>query len=105
MILRHPLVRTAAAALLLAAPLGACGKLGQLEKPGPLNGAGRATDRAADEQQRQATDPQRPVDTVDPRDRASDPAPPRALPIEGSGQNPFGQPPPGSFSNPFANPR
>ena len=104
MILR-PVLRSGLALLLLAAPLGACGKLGQLEKPGPLNGAGRATDRQADEQQRQAQDPQRPVDTVDPRDRNTDPAPPRTLPIQGSGQDPFAQPPPGAFGNPFANPR
>ena len=84
------LTRAAAALVVLAAPLGACGKLGELEKPGPLNGAGRATTRQADEAQRQAQDPQRPVDTVDPRDRTIDPAPPRAAPIEGSGQNPFG---------------
>ncbi|MBS0333889.1 MAG: hypothetical protein JSS35_14065 [Proteobacteria bacterium] len=104
MILR-PTLRLGLAVLLLGAPLGACGKLGQLEKPGPLNGAGRATDRQATEQNRQATDPQRPVDTVDPRDRDTDPAPPRAAPIQGSGQNPFAQPPPGAFGNPFANPR
>ena len=101
----RPVLRTAAALLLLAAPLGACGKLGQLEKPGPLNGAGRATDRQAEEQQRQAQDPQRPVDTVDPRDRATDPAPPRSAPIEGTAPKPFGQPPPGAFGNPFSNPR
>jgi len=101
----RPLIRASAIVLLLAAPLGACGKLGQLERPGPLNGAGRATDRQATEAQRQATDPQRPVDTVDPRDRAIDPAPPRAAPLEGQAQNPFGAPPPGAFGNPFTNPR
>jgi hypothetical protein len=98
-------IRAGAALLLLAAPLAACGKLGQLEKPGPLNGAGRATDRQADEQQRQAQDPQRPVDTVDPRDRSTDPAPPRTLPIESSGQDPFKSGPPGSLPDPYANPR
>ena len=99
------LVTAGATALVLAAPLGACGKMGQLQKPSALNGAGRATDRQAEEQQRQAQDPSRPVDTVDPRDRETDPAPPRAAPIRGSGQNPFGTPPPGAFGNPYDNPR
>ena len=101
----HPLAAGGAVVLLLAGPLGACGKLGELEKPGPLNGAGRATDRQAEEQRRQAQDPQRPVDTVDPRDRSIDPAPPRTLPIPGSGQDPNRMPPPGALPNPYANPR
>ena len=91
--------------LLIATALSGCGKLGQLEKPGPLNGAGRATTRQADEANRQAQDPSRLVDTIDPRDRTIDPAPPRAAPIESSGQNPFGAGPPGSFGTPFTNPR
>ncbi|THD52154.1 hypothetical protein [Phenylobacterium sp.] len=98
-------IRAGAALLILSTPLAACGKLGQLEKPGPLNGAGRATDRQAEEQQRQAQDPQRPVDTVDPRDRSTDPAPPRTLPIPGSGQDPFASSPPGALPDPYANPR
>jgi hypothetical protein len=97
------LVRAAAALVILGAPLCACGKLGDLQKPGPLNGAGRATDRQAEEQRRQAQDPQRPVDTIDPRDRTTDPAPPRTLPIDGSGQN--RPPPPGALPNPYDNPR
>ena len=98
-------IRAGAALLILAAPLSACGKLGQLEKPGPLNGAGRATERQADEAQRQAQDPARPVDTIDPRDRSTDPAPPRTLPIPGSGQDPFANGPPGALPDPYANPR
>jgi hypothetical protein len=97
--------RAAAALLILGAPLGACGKLGQLEKPGPLNGAGRATDRQAEEEQRQAQDPQRPADTIDTRDRAIDPAPPRTLPIEGTSPDPFRSHPPGALPDPYANPR
>jgi hypothetical protein len=95
----------AAALTIAAAPLAACGKLGALEKPGPLNGAGRATERQADEQQRQAQDPLRPVDTVDPRDRTTDPAPPHTLPITGMGQDPFKSQPPGALPDPYANPR
>src|SRR5579862_9553238 len=100
MSLRLPLVLGAA-----ALALAACGKLGGLEKPGPLNGAGRATVRQADEQNRQAQDPQRPVDTVDPRDRVTDPAPPRSAPIQGTAPDPFGQRPPGALPDPYANPR
>jgi hypothetical protein len=99
----RPLIRAAAVLVILGAPLAACGKMGDLQKPGPLNGAGRATERQADEQQRQATDPQRPIDTVDPRDRSTDPAPPRAAPILGTGLSP--PPPPGALPNPYNNPR
>ena len=98
------LALAASAALLLAGPLAACGKLGELEKPGPLNGAGRATDRQAEEKQRQAQDPQRPVDTVDTRDRSIDPAPPRTLPIQSSGDR-NRIPPQGALPDPYANPR
>ena len=95
----------AAVAFAIAAPLSACGKMGELQKPGPLNGAGRATERQAEEQRRQAQDPSRPIDTVDPRDQAIDPAPPRTAPIEGSGQDPNRLPPQGALPNPYANPR
>jgi hypothetical protein len=95
----------ATAALATAAPLAACGKLGELERPGPLNGAGRATVRQADEQQRQANDTQRPADTVDSRDRAIDPAPPRTLPIPGGPNDPNKLPPQGALPDPYANPR
>ena len=101
----HTLARTLAIVTVIAAPLGACGKLGDLQKPGPLNGAGRATTRAADEQTRQAQDPTRPVDTIDPRDRSTDPAPPRTLPIAGSGNDPTRSGPAGALPDPYANPR
>jgi hypothetical protein len=100
-----PVVLAAAAAIALAAPLAGCGKLGDLEKPGPLNGQGRSTTRQADEQARQAQDPQRPVDTVDNRDRSVDPAPPRTLPIPGSNPDPTRSAPQGALPNPYANPR
>lgn len=104
---RPTLARLGLIALALTAPLAGCGKLGELERPGPLNGAGRATTRAADEQNRQATDPSRTVDTVDPRDRTTDPAPPRTLPIEGgSGSSRAARPAPaGALPDPYANPR
>lgn len=94
-----------AAGLALTAPLAGCGKIGQLERPGPLNGVGRATTKAADEQVRQAQDPNRPVDTVDPRDRAVDPRPPRTLPIGGTNPDPNRVSLPGALPDPYANPR
>jgi predicted small lipoprotein YifL len=105
MSLRKSLAITAAALIALAAPLAGCGKMGELERPGPLNGAGRATTRAADEQNRQDSDPTRPLDTVDPRDRATDPAPPRTIPVEGQNNGPGGTAPPGALPDPYANPR
>ena len=92
------------AALALAAGLAGCGKVGSLERPGPLFGSERNTTKDADSAQRQQ-DPSRPVDTVDPRDRSTDPAPPRTLPIPGSGQNPTAPAPQGALPDPYANPR
>ena len=90
--------------LTLAAGLAGCGKVGQPERPGPLFGAERNSTRAADEAQRKR-DPSRPVDTVDPRDRTTDPAPPRTLPIEGGPQDPGRAPPQGILPDPYNNPR
>jgi hypothetical protein len=97
-------VQSGALILILAAGLSACGKVGALERPGPLYGQGRSTTQDADKAQR-AQDPSRPVDTVDPRDRTTDPAPPRTLPIEGSGNNPTQVAPQGALPNPYARPR
>ncbi|MFN3583299.1 hypothetical protein [Phenylobacterium sp.] len=93
-----------ALALILAAGLAGCGKVGQPERPGPLFGAERNTTKDADNAQRKR-DPSRPVDTVDPRDRSTDPAPPRTLPIEGTSPDPSGLPPQGALPDPYANPR
>ena len=98
-------LRACAMALALSAPLAACGKMGELERPGPLNGVGTATTKAADEQVRQAQDPSRPVDTIDPRDRAIDPRPPRTLPIGGTAPDPNRVALPGALPDPYANPR
>jgi hypothetical protein len=86
------------AALAIAAPLAGCGKLGELERPGPLNGAGGSAARPVHEGPA-------PVQTIDPRDRDTTPAPPRTAPIQGQGQNPFGQAPQGALPNPYADPR
>ncbi len=88
-----------------AAALSGCGKTGELERPGPLFGAGRNTTRGADEAERQAQDPTRPVNTVDPRERSSDPAPSRTIPIDGMSPNPTGNAPQGALPDPYANPR
>ncbi|HET6972306.1 MAG TPA: hypothetical protein VFH92_14350 [Phenylobacterium sp.] len=91
-------------ALVLAASLGACGKVGRLERPGPLFGAERNTTKDADEAQRKR-DPSRPVDTVDPRDRSTDPAPQRTLPLPGDNPSATDTAPPTAFPDPYANPR
>jgi len=57
-------------ALALAAGLSACGKVGALDRPGPLFGGAKP---AADGSTVQ--DPTRPVTTVDPRDRNTDQPP------------------------------
>lgn len=92
------------AILALSAGLAGCGKVGQLDRPGPLFGAERNSTRAADDAQRQQ-DPSRPVDTVDPRDRSTDPAPPRTLRIPGSGPSATDVAPATALPDPYANPR
>lgn len=92
-------VLTVTTALVLAAALAGCGKVGQLERPGPLFGKAKATEAADVPPQ----DPTRPVETVDPRDRSTDNLPPRAAPIPGSGQ--ARPPPPGVLPDPYNNPR
>ncbi|MBX3482579.1 hypothetical protein [Phenylobacterium sp.] len=93
-----------ASALALAAGLAGCGKVGQLERPGPLFGAERNTARDADDAQRQQ-DSSRTVDTVDPRDRSTDTAPARTLPIPGTSSGPGGVAPPSALPDPYSNPR
>lgn len=99
-----PRLLAISSALVLAAGLGGCGKVGQLDRPGPLFGAERNTTKDADEALRKG-DPTRPVDTVDPRDRSTDPAPPRTLPIPGTNPSATDAPPPSALPNPYSNPR
>lgn len=98
-------VLTLAAVAALAAGLAGCGKTGELQRPGPLFGQGRSTTKQADEQVRQAQDPSRPVNTVDPRDAAIDPAPSRTIPIPGQSPSPTRPGPQGNLPDPYANPR
>ncbi|RAK58116.1 LPS translocon maturation chaperone LptM [Phenylobacterium deserti] len=67
-------VRAAFAVALAALPLSACGKMGDLERPGPGNGRVAAPQRQ---------DPTRPVRTLDPRRTGGEsitPAPGTAAP-------------------------
>ena len=75
--------------------LSACGKLGDLERPGPVFGNSQAD---------AGPEPRRTVRTVDPRDRNSDPSPSRSVPIE-STNNPTARGPPGALEDPYARPR
>ena len=98
---KFPRIAVLAGTVALSGALAGCGKWGTLERPGPLfgNGAGVA------DQRRQAQDPNRPVQTIDPRDQSAATSPPRTLPIPGSGSNPTAVPAlPGSLPDPYANP-
>ncbi|WP_304165279.1 hypothetical protein [Phenylobacterium aquaticum] len=81
---------------LAGAGLSACGKLGALERPGPIYGKGGGADAGAQ--------PTRSIRTVDPRDRNSDPSPSRAEPIE-STNNPTASGPQSAMPDPYNNPQ
>ncbi len=90
----RPLAVLAVSALALAG----CGKLGNLERPGPMMGGPRDTSTSA------APDPQRAVRTVDPRSHDDRPLPPRTVPIDSSPSATSGQPQ-GALPDPYQNPR
>ena len=98
-------VLTLASLAAAAVALAGCGKTGELQRPGPLFGQGRNTTKDADEQVRQAQDPSRPVNTVDPRNQITDPAPSRTIPIDGQSPDPTAPGPQGALPDPYANPR
>ena len=79
-----------------ALTLGGCGKLGALERPGPMGKARSNADAGSE--------PMRSIKTVDPRDRNSDPSPSRTEPIE-STVNPTASGPQGALPDPYARPR
>ncbi|THD83219.1 MAG: hypothetical protein E7812_00015 [Phenylobacterium sp.] len=58
---------------ILAAALAGCGKMGALERPGPLFGHAQAETNTTTPHQ----DPNRPVQTVDPRDENATPSDPK----------------------------
>ncbi len=89
--------------LLLATSLGGCGKVGQLERPGPMFGRTGPTD--ADAALGKPQDPSRPMETVDPRDRSTEPSPARTVPIPGTSPGATGVAPQSALPDPYANPR
>jgi hypothetical protein len=84
------------AAIVAATGLGACGKLGALERPGPRGGVAKSDADAG-------PDPSHSIRTVDPRNRNSDNVPVRTDPIDDN--NPVGLAPPHVLPDPFANPK
>ena len=90
------LLTTVALTALLAAGLSGCGKLGRLERPGPRTAHANGADAGPN--------PGQTVRTVDPRDRNSDPAPPRTDPID-STNDPTASGPQGALENPYARPK
>ena len=83
-------------AVALAAGLAGCGKMGMLERPGPIGQTRTNADAGAE--------PTRSIKTVDPRDRNADPSPSRTEPIE-STNNPTASGPQGALPDPYARPR
>jgi predicted small lipoprotein YifL len=78
--------------LMAALSLSACGKLGDLERPGPAGGVDAGPE------------PSKTVRTVDPRDRNSDPSPSRSNPIDAT-NNPAASGPRGVLDDPYARPQ
>lgn len=95
---------TPLAILIFAAGLAGCGKVGQLERPGPLFGQAHDGAKPEGPADRDAQDPSRPLETVDPRDRSTDNSPSRTLRIPGVGPSATDAGPPGVLPDPYANP-
>ena len=76
--------------------LSGCGKMGELERPGPIGQARSNADSGAK--------PARSIRTIDPRDTNSDPSPQRSAPIE-STNDPMASGPQGALNDPYARPR
>jgi predicted small lipoprotein YifL len=101
---KFPQIAALSSVLALSGALAGCGKLGSLERPGPMFGAARAG-----AQPRQMQDPNRPVQTIDPRNQFTNeftsPVPPRVDPIPGQAPDPFAvAEPQGALPDPFADP-
>jgi len=100
-------------AVVAAAPLAACGKQGELERPAPMWGArARAEYEAqqreqADRKAREAQGNQ--IESL-PDEGAgavpnTNPAPPRTQPLPGARQDPFTPAPQGVLPDPYARPQ
>ena len=90
-------------AVLLATSIAGCGKVGQLERPGPMFGRTSPTD--ADPTPGKPQGASRPMETVDPRDRSTEPSPARTVPIPGTSPGATGVAPQSALPDPYANPR
>jgi predicted small lipoprotein YifL len=101
--MRPRILLNVCAVAFLAAGLAGCGKMGDLERPGPLFGQGKGTAPGAD-QQSPGQDPSEPVRTIDSRDRNTGPAPSRTDPIPGT-VDPARPGPRGVLPDPYANPQ
>ena len=101
-------------AVALSSSLGACGKVGSLDRPAPLFGRKAKAEYAAEKRRERA---QRRANKAG--DKGGDPAPPapdygqgdpslapmRASPVPGAANNPFGNSSPGGLmQDPVANP-
>jgi predicted small lipoprotein YifL len=97
--------------LVTAAALAGCGRMGDLERPGPTGTTMNSTSNAtATGQQRDdngdaRTGSEGAVNRQSPYNRDVDPAPPRTLPIEGLPSDPGEVAPQGALPDPYANPQ
>ena len=77
--------------------LAGCGKLGALERPGPMVGRGSNADAGAE--------PGRAIRTIDPRNNYDDrPLPPRTVPVD-SAPSATSSAPQGALPDPYQTPR
>ena len=103
--------KTLALSLLLMSPaLAGCGKTGELERPAAMGQASTRHTNAASGQQRDDNgDPnagsEGAVNRQSESNRNVDPAPSRALPIDGAPQDPGKVQPQGVLPDPYANPQ
>jgi len=96
----------------LGGGLAACGKQGDLDRPGPLWGPKAKADyeaqkrKEADDQTRQSESDQRdtPAQGGPGVDTTTLPAPPRSAPIQGQSPDPFKSQPQGAMPDPFTYP-
>jgi predicted small lipoprotein YifL len=108
----RPFIAISAIAL-LAAPLGACGKQGDLERPAPLWGARAKAEYEAQKRQQADTKTNEAqgnqIETLPDEGPGSDPytnpAPPRAQPIQGQTPSPTAGGQPGALPDPYARPQ
>lgn len=95
-----------ALAALIAAPLAACGKQGDLERPVPRNARAATAADPANATSAAANEGAAPGSVRSPEQvtRDNNPAPPRTVPIEGTRPDPAGGRPPGGLPDPYSNP-